>query len=350
MRVVIVNDKIAFLANQEWDGCTVVKRSLTDQAEVVVEQNPAIDAGAICRDGEMIVANFPVLDFNALTTSLVLKKNGQEADFETPLSLFRLDRGQMDSHYYVTVNLFGAGMKRLEGEELLYQVLCYMQVMPQGWQFYGGLITLSVFRIAERMADRAPLIDFLLKKHQEMVAVYRPVSDHSVRWLISSSYNLAVICVYLDRLADAERLLDDSIQRGALNRTFPLTYMNYSQSLLLAGVAKFAVGKKEEALHLFTECADFCSYSLGELFNLRNKFLLQHEMDCRVIVDVGYAAFKAAVLLTDQRFASDSKLADFKVEPERANQLDFSVIARRYERQMGGPPKVLAEMARRIKT
>jgi len=72
-------------------------------------------------------------------------------------------------------------------------------------------------------------------------------------------------------------------------------------------------------------------------------------MDCRVIVDVGYAAFKAAVLLTDQRFASDSKLADFKVEPERASQLDFSVIARRYERQMGGAPKVLAEIAHAIK-
>lgn len=349
MRVVITNDRIVFLANQEWEGCDAFKRTLADQAEVAVEQRPAIDGTAILRNGEIIVADFPVLDFNAVTTTLLLKKDGREADFDSALALFRLDRGQMESHYYVTVNLFGAGMKRLEGEELLYQVLCYMRVMPQTWQFYGGLITLAVFRIAERMADRVALVDFLLRKHQEMIAVYRPVSDHSVRWLISSSYNLAVICVYLDRLPDAERLLDDSIQRGALNRTFPLTYMNYAQSLLLAGVAKFAAGKKAEALHLFTECADFCSYSLGELFNLRNKFLLQHEMDCRVIVDVGYAAFKAAVLLTDQRFASDSKLADFKVEPERANQPDFSVIARRYERQMGGAPKVLAEIARNIK-
>jgi len=138
--------------------------------------------------------------------------------------------------------LFGAGMKRLEGEELLYQVLCYMRVMPHEWQFYGGLITLAVFRLAERIEDRTHLIDFLLETHQDMVGVYRPVSDHSVRWLISSSYNLAVICVYLDRLTDVERLLDTTIQRGALNRIFPLTYMNYAQSLLLAGVAKFAAG------------------------------------------------------------------------------------------------------------
>jgi hypothetical protein len=347
MRVFISSEKIFFLAAVSMHGCEVMKRSLVDGVEEAVIST-VVDDSHIAQPGEIVVASFSFLDFNAVNQTLYILKDSVTYDFDPLLTKFRLDRKQMDSHYYVTVHLFGAGMKRFEHAELFYQVLCYMNVMPHTWQFYGGLVTLAVFRLSEDVESRKRYLMFLIEQHRMMLLKYRPLSDHSVRWLISSSYNLSVICLYLERYEEIEGLLDESINKGALNRTFPLTYMNFSQSLLLAAVIKFRSGKLNEAGHLFLECADFCNFALAELFNLRNKFILQHEMDCRVILDVGYVAFKAAVLLTGERFASDSKMADFKVEPERAGRLDFGVIARRYERHMGTVPQILSQIANEI--
>lgn len=345
MRIEITTTKVLFFAGADMLGCEVVKRTLADKSDTPVAAKA--NEGDI-HDGEALIASFSLLDFNAITQTLILQKDGVEHDFDPLLAHLRLDRKQMDSHYYVTVHLFGAGMKRLGNNELFYQVLCYLKVMPQNWQFYGGLITLAVFRVSEELEARKNYVDFLLSRHHGMLQAYVPVSDHSVRWLISSSYNLAVISLYLERYEAVETLLDASINKGALNRTFPLTYMNYSQSLLLAALIKFKAGKREEANHLFLECADFCSVALSELFSMRNKFLLQHEMDSRIILDVGYVAFKSAVILTGERFASDSKVADFKVEPSRVDRLDFAVVARRYERHMGKVPSILSDIAEEI--
>lgn len=348
MRIFISPTKIYFLAPKDLSGASVIKRCIADNSEFAVSQ-PDGYADGVCQNDECVMASFTLTEFNAVTHTIVLRTGTDERDYSAALDRFRLDQNHIESHYYVTMNLFGAGMKRLEGNEQLYQVLCYMEFMPSSWQFYGGLITLACFRISENLKDNAGLVDFLIEKHRDLIQVFRPVSDHSVRWLISSSFNLAVVCLYLDRLDDVESLLERGLMRGSLNRTFPLTYMNYSQGLLLAGIMKFNAGKTAEASHLFLESADFSSYALGVLFNLRNEFLLRHEMDSRVIMDVGYAAFKAGTCLTNQRFASDSKLAAIDVRRQEVRDLDLSVIVRRYKNHMKYTPTLLQDVANAIK-
>lgn len=348
MRVFISPTKIYFLASQAFAGTSVIKRCISDSFECEIFQSSSYSE-SVCEENEWIIASFSLTEFNALTHTIVLRNDVEQWDYTAILDRFRLDRDHMESHYYVTVNLFGAGMKRLEGNDLLYQALCYLEFMSPSWQFYGGLITLATFRISENLKDGAPLVDILIEKHRNLVQVFNPVSDHSVRWLISSSFNLSVICLYLGRNNDVEALLERGLTRGFLNRTFPLTYMNYSQALLLAAVMKFSAGKTKEAAHLFVECADFSSYALGELFNLRNEFILRHEMDSRIIMDVGYMAFKGAVCLTNQRFASDSKLAAVDINLQEVQGLDFSVIARRYENQIGYLPPLLGNVAKAIR-
>lgn len=349
MRIFISPTKIYFLATKDFSCASVIKRCIADHSEYMILQDSNFVEN-ICQEGEWVMASFLLTDFNALTHTLILRTDSAEWNYSISLDRFRLDQNRMESHYYVTVNLFGAGMERLEGNDLLYQVMCYLEIMPPSWQFYGGLITLASFRISENLKDSGSLVDSLIDKHQNLVRAFRPISDHSVRWLISSSFNLAVVCLYLGRNNDAEILLERGMTRGSLNRIFPLTYMNYSQALLLAGVMKFKVGKTQEAAHLFLESADFSSYALGELFNLRNEFLLRHEMDSRVIMDVGYVAFKAAVCLTNQRFASDSKLAAIDINLQEVQDLNFSVIARRYESHIGYIPPLLHDIANAIRT
>lgn len=348
MRIFISPAKIYFLAPKEFSGATVLSRCISDRSELTILQSTDYVEG-ICENDECVMASFLLTDFNAVTHTLVLRTDCDERDYSAVLDRFRLDQNHIESHYYVTMNLFGDGMKRLEGNEQLYQVLCYTEIMPSSWQFYGGLITLACFRISENLKENAELVDFLIDKHRDLVQSFRPVSDHSVRWLISSSFNLAVVCLYLGRNADVESLLERGLMRGSLNRTFPLTYMNYSQGLLLAGVMKFNAGKTAEAAHLFLESADFSSYALGVLFDLRNEFLLRHEMDSRVIMDVGYAGFKATICLTNQRYASDSKLAAIDVKRQEVRDLDLSVIARRYKNHMIYTPALLQDVANAIK-
>jgi hypothetical protein len=347
MRVFITATKIYFLALKDFLDPLVAIRCIADDSEISIFQT-AYTSDYICEDNEFIVASFALTDFNALTHTLVLKSQSYELNYSTVLEKFRLDQSQMDSHYYVTVNLFGAEMNRLQGNELLYQTLCYLDVMPSSWQFYGGLITLAAFRISENLEESEIYIDSLIEKHRDLVVNFKQVDDHSVRWLISSSFNLAVVCLYLDRIEDAEDLLDKGLMRGYLNRIFPLTYMNYSQGLLLTAVLRFNAGKVKEAAHLFLETADFCSYALSQLFTLRNEFILRHEMDSRVIMDVGYIAFKAGVCLTNHRFASDSKLSTSDLEIQEVDHIDLSVITRRYESHIGYVPPILDQIAQSV--
>lgn len=344
MRVFITPTKINFLAPKDLLDPLIVVRCINDDSETSVFQS-SYTSDYFCEDNEFIAASFALTDFNALTHTLILKNQSYELNYSIVLEKFRLDQNQMDSHYYVTVNLFGAEMKRLQGNELLYQTLCYLSVMPSSWQFYGGLITLAVFRISENLEDSKVYVDSLLVKHRNLATNFDQVSDHSVRWLISSSFNLAVLCLYLDRMNDAEDVLELGLTQSYLNRMFPLTYMNYSQGLLLTAALKFNSGKIKEATHLFLETADFCSYALSQLFTLRNEFILRHEMDSRVIMDVGYTAFKAGVCLTNQRFASDSKLSTTDLAIQEVDYIDLSVITRRYESHIGYVPELLDQIA-----
>ena len=348
MRIFISPTSIYFLASKELSCASVIKRSLSNDFEFMTSQASDYLEG-ICQEDECVMASFPLTDFNALTETLILRTDFGTWDYSTALNRFRLDHDQMDSHYYVTVNLFGAGMNRLEGNDLLYQALCYLEIMPPSWQFYGGLITLISFRISENLKENENLLDSLINKHYDLIQAFRPISNHSVRWLISSSFNLAVVCLYLGRNDDVEMLLERALTSGSYNRIFPLTYMNYAQMLLLAAAMKFAAGRVQEASHLFLECAEFSSYALGELFNLRNEFLLRHEMDSRVIMDVGYVAYKAGTCLTNQRFASDSKLATININLQEVGDLDFSIITRRYSSHMGYSPSLLHDVANKIR-
>jgi tetratricopeptide (TPR) repeat protein len=346
MRIQISDEHLIFICNLRWQEGTVSKRSLTDLSETRIEPYEATESAPVeLKAEEKVIASLPLLEFNAVTHTLVIRKDNEELTFDSALAVFRLDAVQLDSHHYVTVNLLGSGLRKLNGDELFYTALCYLAVQSPAWQFYGGLITVAAFRVSEQLTSRKPYVPYLLKCHQRLAENYRPRGDHSVRWFISSSLNLAIVCLYVEEIEEAEKLVEQSLSRHALNGIFPLTYMNFAQLLLLSGLLKFNAGQPDEAAHRFLECSDFCTYAMSQIFNLRNTFLLHHEMDCRTLMDTGYCAFRAAVLLTDKSFPADSKLVHFKIEHQRAKNLNFDVVVRRYARHIGFSPVMLREAA-----
>lgn len=292
--------------------------------------------------------SFVLFDFNVSCHTLKVIFESHIFTFESLLERYILDAAQFDSHFYMTKQLFGGSTRNLAGLELLYVCLCYLHTMPPNCQFYGGLITLSVFRLAEDLEARYKFFPMLIEFFWKYLNQYEQLNNHSIRWLTSSAYNLSIISLYMNKEVEAKKIIDGYISKGILNRSLPLTYMNYSHLLFLAALLEINSGKVEKAKHLFIECADFCSFAVSEIFSLRNKFYFQHKMDSSSIMETGYSAFSAAAILGSGSFVSDSKMSDYKVNISNLGNFSTNCILIRFSSFIDQKPSSLIKAENNI--
>jgi hypothetical protein len=257
---------------------------------------------------ENTVFSISILDFNAATHGLWVIDGKRELELSPALDRFLLDMARVDDHEYMTRTVFGAGIRTLTPDDLLYTLYCHLDTIDLDNQFYGGLVTVLSFRIAEQIDSRAALLPKVLSSYERMIRVQRRRADHSVRWRISSALNLSILLLYLDMMADAERLVEEAVSQVNYNAMFPLTFMNHAALLALAGMIALDRDDKSLAYLRFSECVGLCNTSVVDLFSLRNNYFFQHEHDVRVLVDTGYQAAIAMAALSTREHPRDSKM------------------------------------------
>jgi hypothetical protein len=242
----------------------------------------------------------------------------------------------------MTINLFGAGTRSLGNDDIFYMCYCYLLVLPIHNQFYGGLITLLSFRIADDMEARSHYIGDLISAHKTLMDQGQVGPDHSVRWRLSATVNLTNILCYVEREDEASTLIERAMAERSHNGIFPLTYMNYATLLMLAAIFAVRRGDMPLAYLRFTECANYCNLSVTDLFSLRNNFYFQHEHDVRTMIDLGYQAAIGMALLSGENHPGDSKMTmNAKAAP--LQKLTFTPVFGRFISGLKRHPRIAKE-------
>ncbi|MER5173984.1 hypothetical protein [Thioclava kandeliae] len=300
-------------------------------------------------DGETLELSTAIEKFNIASHRLIIETNDGPIDTEESFARFRLDLNQVDNHAYMTQNLFGAGIRSLPTDDLFYLCLCHLDILPHSNQFYGGLITLSAFRIAEDIENRSNFTDALLFNFYKAHEAQAPKPNHSVRWKLSSAVNLAILLCYLNRVNDAKAVVEKALSALPYNGIFPLTYMNYANLLVLSAIFSLRDEDRDAAYLKFAECANFCNSAVSDLFSLRNNFYFQHEQDVRTLIDVGYQAAAAMAALGTNRHPGDSKMT-MNVEAANPQKISFNPVIGRFLSILKTQPSILKDIIQMLKS
>ena len=327
--------KISFqiLPQPDWQ---IVVRDRSDNTNVHV-----MDFDCTVRDDNVEIST-EVENFNAITQTLEILDGKNVISLDSAFDRYRLDPQQVDSHRYMTINLFGAGTRSLDNDDIFYMCYCYLLALPVQNQFYGGLITLLSFRIADDMENRSRYVDDLLSAHKTFLDQGQVGPDHSVRWRLSATVNLTNILCYVEREDEADKLVERVMKQPNYNGIFPLTYMNYATLLMLAAMFSVRRGDMRLAYLRFTECANYCNLSVTDLFSLRNNFYFQHELDVRTMIDLGYQAAIGMALLSGETHPGDSKMTmNTKAAP--LQKLTFTPVFGRFVSGLKRHPRIAKE-------
>lgn len=277
--------------------------------------------------------------FNPITHRLEIDTGEDRLILDEAFDHYRIDLSNIDNHAYMTKNLFGAGLRSLNHDDIFYLSYCHLNIIPIENQFYGGLITLLCFRISEDLSNRSLAIDDILSSYRRMGTRQPLRPDHSVRWRISSAVNLAILLCYLERESEAHHVIEQAISQPHYNGIFPLTHMNYATLLNLSAMFAVKYGDRKLAYMRFSECSNYCSHSVSDLFNLRNNYYFQHEMDVRTLIDTGYQSSIAMAILSNDRHPGDSKMT-FNKKSVSTNNLSFNHLFSRFISIIGNPPRI----------
>lgn len=299
------------------------------------------DAFSADATGAAAEISAPMTAFNAATHTVLIAGAEATADLSPAMEKYRLDLTRVNDHPYMTTAVFGAGHRQLPSADLTYLLLCHLSVIPPTNQFYGGLISVLSFRIAEAHEIRRPLVAHLQEAWAALLAVPQTRADHGVRWRLSSCINLAILLCYMDREAEAAEMVEAVLGQPRYNGTFPLTYMNYACILALGGMLALDRDETELAYTRFAECASFCTGSVADLFSVRNNYFFQHELDVRTLIGIGYQAATGLAALSGPKHPGDSRLA-LGISSAPMDRSDFAPVFGRFRSILGGLPALSA--------
>ncbi len=291
--------------------------------------------------------DLPYTEFNARYHSLILfSSNGDRFSFDDKLSFYRLDENELNSHPYMTRNVFSAGARKINGEDMFYLLLNYIDDPKHNWQYYGGLITNVCFRIAENIEYRSKFIPYILEKYLSYAKNAEISADHSVRWYLSGSLNIAILLLYIGDISNSKKVIDIFLSRSIPNGAFPLTYMNLATMLFLRSAIALEDGDISAAYLLALECADCCQNSLPKLFTARNRYYFQHRYDAEQLLRIGYASSLVANSLGNRTNPMDSILE----YPRRKydNIAKYDMVAHRFIQPTGGLPPLILSVNKKI--
>lgn len=347
MKIFKIEDNyINLYADEEWQGSSIVITNRSNQGDLTDITNENILDSHEKDSG--LVAKLDLHVLNIALYKLELIKNGNRLDFEDETLKFILDQDQLNSHAYMTRSLFGGGLVKLTPDELMYCVLCQLDVLPINNQFYGGLITLASFRVADSFEKRKHFIDKLNKKYFALQENAEIRSDHSTRWFLSASANLCIINLYAENEEQAKKILAAAFSKRTYNGIFPLTYLNYANLLALGGLLAIHDNNLSLAYSRLSECSNFCHYAVSDLFSPRNNFYFQHEFDVNLLVKLGYFSSAATAVLTNERHPSDSKFS-FNLNHAPKNKFNTSIIFGRFLDTMKRSPDIAFKVENTLK-
>ncbi|MDD5271740.1 MAG: hypothetical protein PHU14_03360 [Methylovulum sp.] len=287
-------------------------------------------------DGKLAVS-FPIQNVGipALSTAKLIA-GGTVLDISKLLLRYQLNRNKLNDNVYLTNNLFNASARDYSSDDLFVVTYSYLKTLPQNNQNFGGLITILSYRIADRLDERAELLDAVYatyKQYRETVQTHDAVA---FRWLVSCSSTLATVLLSVGSIAQASNVVDGALKMIVHPGFNPMVHQNFTLLLFQGGLIKAWNGRFDEAASLFISAVNAGRYGMIDLLHPQNNWLLGQISDCHKFLEIIEAAYSAAMACSKDQLPPQSRFASGKSAAKL--KINFKTLFERFECCKKNPP------------
>jgi len=250
-------------------------------------------------------------------------------DLTAFLLRYQLDKNRLNDKVYLNDSLFNAGVRKLSNEGLFVTAYAYLNTISIDNPYYGGLITLLSYRIADHLADRADMLDVVYatyRHYRDKVALY---DADAFRWFVSSSSALTTVLLSTGAVTQASDVVNGALQ-AIVNPSFnPMAHQNYALLLFQGGLIKVWNGRYEEGTALFIAAANATRQGIADLLHPKNDWVLGQISDCHKCLYLFEVAYLAAIASSGNKLPPASRFGVIKNPPKI--HINFSHLFDRFE-------------------
>lgn len=242
---------------------------------------------------------------------------------------YQLDADKLNDNVYLTNTLFNAGARGYSGDDLFVVTYAYLNTLALNNPNFGGVITILCYRIADKLDERAHVLNEVYTTYQRYRDVVPGHNALAFRWLVSSASTLATTLLSTGEVAQAADVVDSALKAITHPSLNPMVHQNYALLLFQGGLIKAWAGDFDAAASLFIAAVNAGRHGITDLLHPQNNWLLGQLSDCHKLLRVVEAAYCAALACTRNRMPPQSRFGQVKTAP-RLN-INFQAIFDRFE-------------------
>lgn len=194
---------------------------------------------------------------------------------------------------------------------------------------YGMLLTNLFFRVSESMHSYLWLTDFVVEKKRLQIQLANLSTSESIRWYISSSLNIGLLCLFNNKLDLAKDIFTNLYDLSKLISEVPFSLWNYINSMLCLSLIFINEEQPEKAFIFLNETFFRSRQAVNELYHPKNDAILTQIHDCEMAIKLGEQSLIIQTIYFDQGKKSNLlKQASYKLG--RNQKFSCKPILKRY--------------------
>ncbi|MGS0466417.1 hypothetical protein ACU8V3_04035 [Cobetia marina] len=235
------------------------------------------------------IVKIPYNDYNYLLDKLFFHESEVEVN-----GVKELFPKFVKSKEYLENNFVHSKLRSFSGEIFFYFAYCHLNShLYNGYEQYVFISILS-YRMSENESLRKRYLHDVYANKKNLDSSGDVADYNMIRWLVSSSTPLAICLLFENLISEAEKIVDQVVDRVALMAHLPITYWNTVVCMQIKGLLLFNNKDVLAASSIFDSSYILSLGYSSIISNPANSWLVSQMHDSRAISEIGRQSYLLA--------------------------------------------------------